>query len=185
MALEKSVLSELAVNLDTSLAIRYLERLRPLMLPELNPDIDNALELVYKRIAIADNTHSYVPDTVFYHVCKCVSGVTGIENIHLTTTRLRAEVIARQYVMYFTLIETEAAKRITLTSLAHMFKRQYAHCYVVYARKVLTNLYQTDKAIHGTMLKIATALSIMGYTRSLQHLNNMPTPFIYKTSKDV
>jgi hypothetical protein len=185
MALEKKILSELATRLPSNEAIYYLEHMRPLVLPAIYNDIDNALALVYKRINTEQSIDVYNAETVFKHVCTCVSAITGIPDVQHSSTRVRAEVMARYYVMFFTLLETEAAQTIKLTKLASMFSRKYSHCNVIYARSTVKALYQTDKDVHSTMLQIATALSIMGYTRSLQYLNTLGAPFISKTSNDV
>ena len=122
--------------------------------PMLNSD---AQSMVTLRLARYDERDKSIDDT-FKAICECVSLITGLNDIHTTTSRRRDDVMARQMVIYCACAELVNTRKLTLNQVGSYFAKKYSHALVIHSRQNIANLYTTDADIRRTMDDVADCL---------------------------
>jgi chromosomal replication initiation ATPase DnaA len=122
--------------------------------PILNVDAQSEVTL---RIAQFDERDKSIDDS-FKAICDCVSLITGVDDIHLTTSRRRGDVMARQMVVYCACAEFVATRKLTLKSVGAYFDKHFSHALIIHSRKNIADLYMTDIIIKNQMDAIALCL---------------------------
>jgi len=124
------------------------------MHPMLLPDVRDEVAL---RIAKYDEQEKSI-DLTFEHISECVSMFTGVQDIPMTISRKRREVIARQMLIFCACAELVGTKKLTLMQLGGYFTNKYNHALIIHCRKSIGDLYHTDKSLRDDMDKIAECL---------------------------
>jgi hypothetical protein len=130
--------------------------------PMVSSDLQSMVTL---RLAKYDERDKSIDDT-FKAISECVSLITGLNNIHTTTSRRRDDVMARQMVIYCACAELVNTRKLTLSQVGSYFAKKYSHALVIHSRQNIANLYTTDVDIRRTIDDIADCLHLNGLIQS-------------------
>ena len=144
-------------SIDTVLAMMPSKEHKKALIA-LYPMLDQKHQLeADTRIAMFDERDKSIDDT-FIAICDCVSLITGVSHIPLTTSRRRNEVMARQMVIFCACSELVATRKLTLKLVGAYFDKHFSHALIIHCRKSIADLYTTDVIIKKQMDAIALCL---------------------------
>ena len=107
------------------------------------------------------------PNEVFSKICACIRAVMGVGDFENSPTKFRDEVFARQMAGYFMLLEYREVPGFGLKKIGALFNPIKHHATIIHSRKIVENLFLTDKTTETTVTNIAECLNEFGISEPL------------------
>lgn len=170
------ILDDLLHLLDKDQARQVLVKLQPL----IDDRHYKAVSMAIVELMPEDELHDLMKtaiersiDELFAIACKCVTAVTGVDDIQTRKSRRADEIMSRYYTLFIMCEELHATKQATYQDFGRLFSPHMHHTVIMHGRKMILSYLESDEEVRRELTNITRLLAQHGHWRSLEKVKSI------------